>query len=48
MQFAGCGTISTQLIFASFTPDKKEALGEKSAKCSECGRTFPIDWKDDA
>src|SRR5262249_5811844 len=35
MQFAGCGTISTQLIFPSFTPDKKKALGQKGAKCSD-------------
>lgn len=20
--------------------------GQKNAKCSECGRTYPIDWKD--
>jgi len=20
--------------------------GQKNAKCGECGRTFPVDWKD--
>ena len=35
MQFAGSRTISAQLVFPGFAPDKEKAFGKKGAECSD-------------